>query len=319
MQPLSKFKHINATSIEEATSTLSEYGGKAAVIAGGTDLVGLLKFSVLSEYPEALVNIKTIPNLEYIEDTGGILKIGALAKLKAIAGDSTVKAKYPAVAEAADSVGSPQLRVMGTIGGNLCQETRCWYLRAPRNRYFCFRKGGTLCFATIGDNRFNAILGGQVCFAVCPSDTAIALTALDASIVTNKRTIPIGDLYKVLGNNLEEDEFITEIQVPEPSPDTKQTFLKFRIRKAIDFAIASAAISITGASGSITDARVVMGGVAPIPYRSTGAEDALKGNTLSESVADDAAEAAVQGSFALSDNAYKIQIAKTLVKRAVMS
>jgi xanthine dehydrogenase YagS FAD-binding subunit len=190
MNTLETFEHINASSVEEAVSALGQNGGKAAIIAGGTDLLGSLKDRILAEYPKSLVNIKTIPGLDYINEEGGTLKIGALARLIDIAADTTVKTKYAALAEAAGRVGSPHLRSMGTLGGNLCQDTRCWFYRARDNHYYCFRKGGTLCFAQVGSNKFNAILGGQVCFAVCPSDTAIALTALNATIVTSKRTIP---------------------------------------------------------------------------------------------------------------------------------
>jgi xanthine dehydrogenase YagS FAD-binding subunit len=236
------FKHINASSVEEAVSALGQNGGNTAIIAGGTDLLGSLKDRILAEYPESLVNIKTIPGLDYINEEGGTLKIGALTRLIDIAADTTVKTKYAALAEAAGRVGSPHLRSMGTLGGNLCQDTRCWFYRARDNHYYCFRKGGTLCFAQVGSNKFNAILGGQVCFAVCPSDTAIALTALNATIVTSKRTIPIDGFYKVLENVLDDDEIVTEVQVPEPSSGTKQFFLKVSLRKAIDFAIESVAL-----------------------------------------------------------------------------
>jgi len=208
---------------------------------------------------------------------------------------------------------------MGTIGGNLCQDVRCLYYRVARNRFYCFRKGGSLCFATIGDNRYNAILGGQVCFAVCPSDTAIALTALDATIITNKRDMPIGDLYRILKISLDEDEVITEVQIPEPKAGTKQVFSKFRLRKAIDFAISSTAVVMNVDGGTVSGARIVLGGVSPVPYRATDAEDSLNGNTINEQLAETVGDNAVKGAFALSGNGYLIPITKTLVKRAVLA
>lgn len=316
---MKSFKHINATSVEEAVSELNQYGGKAAVIAGGTDILGAMKDMILPENPEALVNIKTIPGLDYIKEEGGMLKIGALTKLQDIAESDIVKSKYPAIAESADLVASPPLRAMGTLGGNLCQENRCWYYRSSFNKFFCFRKGGTLCFATIGDNTNNAILGGQVCFAICPSDTAISLSALDATIVTSRRSIPISNFYQVLGNNLDADEIVTEVQVPEPVAGTTQKFIKFRVRKAIDFAVVSVAAVITTSGGNVTDARIVLGGVAPVPYRVKDAENEIKEKAINESVAEAAGNAAVNDAFALTDNKYKVQLVKVLVKRAVLS
>jgi xanthine dehydrogenase YagS FAD-binding subunit len=316
---MKSFIHINASSVEEAASTLGDYGGNAVITAGGTDILGAMKDMVLPEYPEAVVNIKSIQGLDYITEEGGMLKIGALTKLKAIAENTIVIDKYPALAKAAARVASPPLRTMGTIGGNLCQDTRCPYYRASFNRFFCFRKGGTLCFATLGETRYTAILGGQVCFAAFPSDTAIALTALGATLITNRGNIQIGDFYGVLGNVLETDEIVTEVQVPEPQAGTKQDFIKISLRQSIDFAIASVAVSIAISGGNVEDASIVLGGVAPVPYKATGAEDALKGNAISDSVADAAGAAAVSDAFPLGDNAYKIQIANTLVKRAILS
>lgn len=319
---MKSFKHMNVTTLNEAASKITEFDGRAKLLAGGTDLLGVLKDRILPTYPEVLVNIKTIPGMEYIREDAGVLKIGALARLNDIANSAVVKGKYDILAQAAYSVRSPNIRLMGTIGGNLCQDTRCWYYRYPHHiggRMLCFRKGGPLCFAVPGDNRYNAILGGAVCFSVCPSDTAIPLTALDATIVTNKRSIPIGDFFEVLGNVLEDDEIVTEVQVPEPKSGTKQTFTKFALRKAIDFAIVSVASAITIEAGKVSDARIVLGVVAPVPYRAIAAEDVIKGNAISEALAETAGAAAVKDALALSKNAYKIQIAKTLVKRAILA
>ncbi len=262
-----EFTHINVTTVSDAASAKADGG---AILAGGTDLLGMEKDFVLTTSADTMVNIKTIPDLANIADSGG-LKIGALATLTNIAESSVVKSNWASLAEGALKVASPQLRNMGTLGGNLCQENRCWYYRADHNYFNCFRKGGTLCFATIGDNTFNAILGGQVCFAVSSSDTATPLTALDATIVTNKKSIPIGDFFVVLGNILDDDEVVTEIQVPTPASGTIQAFKKYSRRKAFDFAMASAAVSITVAGGNVSDCKIVLGGVAPTPWRATDA------------------------------------------------
>jgi xanthine dehydrogenase YagS FAD-binding subunit len=316
---MKKFTHIKAATVEGAVSALGKYGKKAKVIAGGTDLLTTMKDEIYPTYPEVLVNIKTIPGMDYIKEEGGMLKIGALTTLSTMAKSSLVKDKYAALAQAAYAVGSPQCRNMGTIGGNLCQEVRCWYYRQPKNYFYCLRKGAVLCQAVPGDNRYCAILGSTTCFAVCPSDTAIALGALNAAIVTNKRSIPVLDFFKDLENALEDDEIVTEVQVPEPKSGTKQVFLKFRTRKTIDFAISSVATAITVEGGTVADARIVLGAVAPVPYRATDAEDALKGKAITELVAEAAGAAAVKKAMALSQNAYLIPLTKALVKRAILA
>jgi len=309
---MNKITHINATTIDDAVSAL---GSNAAVIAGGTDLYNAMKGFIYPTPPDTLVNIKTIPGMDYIKEEGGMLKIGAMTRLADIAESSVVKAKWSSLAEGAHLVGTPQLRNMGTLGGNLCQDTRCWYYRAENNQFNCFRKGGILCFLTIGrTERHSAILGGQVCFTNTVSDTAIPLTALGATVVTTQRNIPIADFFVTLGNVLEDNEIVTEIQVPEPAAGTKQVFLKWAERKALDFGEASVAIAV-----SSSDASIVLGNVAPVPWKATDAEAAVAGQTITEAVAESAGEAAVNGAFALTDNAYKIQLAKTLVKRALLT
>jgi xanthine dehydrogenase YagS FAD-binding subunit len=282
----------------------------------------VLQANIHQVYPTAIINLKSIAGLDYIKEDAGTLKIGALAKLADIANSSVVKGSWSILADAALSVATPQIRNLATLGGNLCQETRCWYYRAPKSvgkTFLCLRKGGTVCFAVTGDNRHHAILGGAGCFNVCPSDTAIALTALNATIVTNKRSMPIGNFFQVLGTALATDEIVTEIQVPKPAAGTKQSFTKFRQRKAMDFAIVSVASVITVSGGNVSDARIALGGVSPVPYRATSAENAIKGKAITATLAGDAGTAAVKDAVALSHNSYKIQIAKTLVSRAILS
>jgi NADPH-dependent glutamate synthase beta subunit-like oxidoreductase/CO/xanthine dehydrogenase FAD-binding subunit len=176
---MKKFKHINTLSVKEASSILKEYGEKARVIAGGTDLLGQMKDDILPEYPEVIVNIKTISGLDYIREEGQKLKVGALTRLEDIAQDKVVREKYPALAEAARRTASPHIREMGTIGGNICQSNRCWYYWVPDNRFYCLRKGGKLCYALIGDARYHSIFGGTrvndtPCSADCPASVDIA-------------------------------------------------------------------------------------------------------------------------------------------------
>ena len=313
---MNKITYVSVSSLDEAVAAL---GAKAAVLAGGTDLLSGLKAMILPSPPDKVVDIKNIPNMDYIKEEGGMLKIGALARLTDIAESSVVLGKYKSLAQAAKAVGSPQLRNMGTIGGNLAQEVRCWYYRGEHNCFNCLRKGGPICMAVAGDNTHHAIMGTQGCFAISPSDTATALTALGASIVTTKKTMPIADLFTPLGNSLGDNEIIKEIQVPTPAAGTKQAFVKFAQRKAIDFAIASAAVSFTESGGNVSDIKIAMGGVAPIPYRSTAAETAIKGKVVNTTNADAAGAEAVKAAIPLANNKYKLQIAKTMVKRALLA
>lgn len=323
---MKSFNHVNAKTVTEAVRLLQGYKGKAKLIAGGTDLLGELKDRVLLTYPEVLVNIKTIPEMNYIREEAEVLKIGALTKLCEIAISPIVKKNYNVLAQAALSVGSPQIRSMATIGGNLCQDVRCWYYRYPHQiggRIICQRKGGSSCMAVSGDNRYHAIFESKKCFAVCPSDIAVALTALDATIKIigprGYRTISIKELYKPLGNDLGRGEMVMEIQVPRPLDETKQTFLKFRLRNAVDFAIVSVASIITVGSGLCEDIRIALGAVAPGPIRSIKAEQVVKDRPINVTTAEAASEAAVSDAVPLSRNAYKVQIAKTLVRRAILS
>ena len=230
------------------------------------------------------------------------------------------------MAETALSVATPQIRYMGTIGGNLAQETRCWYYRYPHaigGRIICRRKGKGPCLAVTGDNRYHAIFGGKRCFAVCPSDTAVALAALDGQIhivgPEGERQINVTDFYHPLGNSLAPDEIITEIRIPRPPADNRQVFIKYRVRESIDFAIVSVGLVMVLKEGSCSFVRIVLGAVAPGPYRALKAEAYLGGKPLNGETIEAAAELAVAGAVPLSRNAYKIEIAKTLIKRALLT
>jgi xanthine dehydrogenase YagS FAD-binding subunit len=318
------FTHHNARSIDEAITLLTKYKGKAKLNAGGTELLGVLKERSLPDYPKAIINIKTITGLDYIKEDETGLKIGALTKLAEVANSSTVKAKYKVLSEAAKSVATPLIRNMGTIGGNLAQDVRCWYYRYPSHiggPIRCLRKGSGPCLAVTGDNRYHAIMGGKRCFAACPSDTAIALTALDATISIAgpeaRRSILVQEFFTSLGTVLSPGEIVTEIQIPKPPDGARQNYLKFTLRKPVDFAIVSVASVITVERGVCVDARIALGAVAPTPMRATAAEEVLKGKPINEAAATEAAKAAVADAKPLSMNAYKVEITKTLVKRVL--
>jgi len=310
--------------MDEAVGLLGEYGKEAKIIAGGIDMLGLMKNRVAS--PKILVNIKKIPDLRYIRENEDGLAIGTLTLINDMQRSDLLKSKYPILCQTAGAIASPQIRNMATVGGNLCQEVRCWYYRRPPDTgisFHCHRKTHNgQCYATEGENQYHAIFGGHSCCAVCPSDMATTLMALNARIntvsPTGGRSIPIDEFYTPLGNTLERGEVITSIQVPGLSPASRQRFIKFSIRKAVDFSVVSAVSSITLENGVVTGARIVLGGVSYKPWRLFNAEEILMGERLSESLAIKAARAGLVDASPLSKNAYKVTIAETLVKRVIL-
>ncbi len=318
MKTLKKFVYIEARTVEEAATVLLK--GRAAAMAGGTDLLGTMRFEVLpdSNYPEVVVNLRSISGLDYIKEEAGMLKIGALTRLDDIAKSDLVQKRYTALAQAAHRTATPHIREMGTIGGNICQLTRCWYFRTPDNRFHCMRKGGKQCFAMMGENRYHSIFGAvKMCIAVNPSDTAPALVALNAKVKTSKRIIEAEKFWDrgAPGSTvLAADELVTEIQVPAPAPGAKSAFIKFALRKSIDFPIVNCAAAL-----ETENPRICLNAVHGMPYRSIKAEDAIRGKAINEANAEAAGAAAVSGATALKYNKWKIPIAQTMVKRAILA
>lgn len=318
------FAHFNARSVDEAISILKRYGERAHIIAGGTDLLGKMKDEILPNYPEAVVNLKSIAGLDYIREDNNALMIGALTRLEDIATHPIVGERYAALAEAAGRAASPHLREMGTLGGNICQDIRCWYYRHPHNRFACLRKGGGRCYAMEGENRYHSIFGGSVedgCYAVHPSDTAPALIALGAKVKTSKRTLDAENLFDVKVNGttvLDTDEIVTELEVPQPQDGARSAFVKFALRKTIDFPIVNCAVMITSQGNNVTAARVCLNAVYVKPYRATKAEDFMIGREINEANSAAAGEAVVSIATPLRHNGYMVQIAKIMVKRAIL-
>ena len=319
------FEHFNANTLDEAVAILKRYGAGARVISGGTDLLGKLKDEILPRYPEALVNIKNIGGLDFIREDNGGLKIGALTRLEDIAVHPVVKQRFEALAQSAGRAASPHLREMGTLAGNICQDIRCWYYRYPNNRFPCLRKGGGRCYAVEGDNRYHSIFGGSVdrgCYAVHPSDTAPALIALNAAVKTTKRTLPLEDFFdvKVAGTTvLDPDEIVTEFEIPEPAGNAGSHFLKFALRKTIDFAVVNCGAMVSIRDGKVASARICLNAVAVKPYRTLEVERAITGQALNASTAGEAGESVVAGAKPLKDNAYMVQLAKVIVKRTLLA
>jgi len=316
------FEYINATSLEELPGLLEGKRGENVILAGGTDLLDRLKERLIR--PKRVINIKAVESLHGIQNGKG-LEIGALTTIAEIAANAGIRKNYRVLSEAAASIATPQLRNMGTIGGNLAQRPRCWYFRGKE--YHCLKKGGDNCFAEGGLNKYHAIFGGGPCHIVHPSDSAPAFFALGASVKVlspkGETQIPLEEFFvlpdkKLLGENvLEDNQVITKIIVPAPLPGTRSTYLKFREKQSLDFAISSVATVLQMQGNSVQTARIVLGGVAPIPWRVQAAESALEGKTLSEQTIAAASEAAIANAEPLDYNEYKVILTRNLVRRTL--
>lgn len=319
------FEYVKPETVADAVRELGRSWTDAKILAGGIDLLGELKNGIIS--PNRVVNIKGVSGLRYIRFSEGEgLRLGALVTLSEIESHPLISQRYTALAEAAHSVGTPQIRNVGTIGGNLCQRPRCWYYRDEHT--LCLKKGGPMCYAYNGENKYHAILGGGPCFIVHPSDCAPALIAFRASVKTasprGERTIPLEEFFVLPSRRLdhetilEPDEIVTEIQVPTPSPNTRSTYLKLKERDSHDFAVVGAAVVLRLRNGICEDARIVLSGVAPIPWRSLEAEAVLKGKKITTELAEQAGKASVARAQPLAQNAYKIPLTQVIVKRAIL-
>lgn len=317
------FVHKNATSVKDAVSLLAQHPGKAMPIAAGSDLLGEMKDRI--ETPEVVVNLKTIPGLDKIQQQSGAISIGALVPIVEVTESQLLRSNFQVLVEAASVIASPQIRNVGTVGGNLCQRPRCWYYRSS---LVCLRKGGKICYAPMGENRYHAILGAGPSFIVHPSDLAPALVSLDAKAriagPSGERTIPLEQFFVLPSVNyrrenvLQPDEILTEIIVPLPAAGTKSTYWKQMERDAWDFALASVAAVVRQKDGKIEHVRVVMGGVAPIPWRSKEAETALVGKPLDAATVAEAAEQAMKPAHPMRDNAYKVDLSKAILRSTLM-
>jgi len=326
------FEWINAGSVGEAVQLLNSAPASHDIdeaprpIAGGQDLLTTMKD--YSTRPARVVNLKSIRGLNLIAgDAKRGLTIGALVTLTQLEEHPVVRASFPGLAEAAHSIATPQIRNLGTVGGNLCQRPRCWYFRLED--VVCLKKGGSECYAAKGENKYNAILGGGPSYIVHPSDLAPMLLALGASVsvtgAEGKRVISLDKFFTLPSegsirreNVLKNDDLITEIHVPASPLAAHSTYLKFKERESLDFALASVAACVQlGANKTVSQARIVLGGVAPIPWRVPEAEKFLVGKTLSGDVLTETAKLALAGAEPLEKNAYKIPLTQTLVRRAL--
>ncbi len=319
------FEHASPTTKEQAVALLADRWGETEILAGGTDILSLMKDHIVE--PKRLVNIKEIKELgglKYSASTG--LRIGALVTFQELAESETVKKEYPALFQAADGVASMQIRNVGTVGGDLCQRPRCWYFRNGMGLLAQDASGKSLVLE--GENQYHAILGNSgPAYFVHPSSLAPALIALGAKVRVfgpkGARDVPAEQFFTTPKSNQEREtvlkpnEIVTEILVP-PAAGAHNATYEVRQREALDWPLAAAAVSLKMTGKKIAGARVVLGHVAPIPWPAKGADKFLAGKTISEQVALEAGSAAVAGAKALSRNGHKIQLARVAVKRAIL-
>ena len=318
------FQLFQPASTGEALGVLDQYGADAWVLAGGLDSWDWFKDRV--KKPAAVVDLGGIESLRSIRSFGGTVEIGAMATLREVVRNPDVVGQFSLLVESAELAASPQIRNQGTIGGNIVQDTRCWYYR---DGWSCYRAGGNICYADTPTamNREHAILGASRCVAVNVSDTAPALVALDAEMVVEntggQRVIPAQDFF--IGpaidimrmTALRPGDILTSIRIPSTWAGQRFYFEKSRDRAVWDFPLANVASAARIANGVIEDIRIVANGVAPYPVRFTAAEDAVRGQAVSEETADRAGEMAIRGVRPLAHNGYKVALLRNLVKRSV--
>src|SRR5438067_1318968 len=318
------------TSVNEAVGLLDQLGATGKVLAGGSDIVGgILKDWVTGKgmpLPSALVDITAIPDLKGIKAASDGITIGAAATLAEIIESPDIQNRVPLLSEAARTIASPLIRNFGTLGGNINQRPRCWFFRGED--FNCYKKGGDFCYSVTGDNTYHAIIGGELCYIVHPSDTSTALLALNASA----RVAGPGGVRDVAFDNyfhgpredvltetvLKPNELMTEVSVPTPAAGTRMAWTKLKDRQVYDFAVVSVAVAFTvDAAGKWSDGRIVLGGVAPVPYRAAVVESALKGQDVRAAARQAAAQIRTVAR-PMSLNSYKVDIAQNLIERTLL-
>jgi xanthine dehydrogenase YagS FAD-binding subunit len=326
---MKSFELHEPTTVQQAVGLLNQFGATGKALGGGSDLIGgVMKDWVQGKgmpYPAQVVDLTTIPDLKGIKVTPDGARIGATTTLTEIIEHKELQQTFPLLVEAALSVASPLIRNFGTLGGNINQRPRCWFFRGED--FACYKKGGDFCYAVTGDNRYHAIIGGELCYIVHPSDTATALLALNAQTKiaspSGERTVAFDQYFHgpredVLTETiLKANEVMTEVFIPTPAAGSKQAWTKLKDRGVYDFAVLAVATVFSMDGGNWKEGRVTLGGVAPVPYRAQVVEDALKGKDVKATIKQAAAQIRTV-SRPMSLNAYKVEIAQGLVERTVL-
>jgi len=318
---MNRFSYAAASAVDEVLEVL---GDDCRPLAGGVDLLDRLKEGLIA--PERLVSLKQVGELAQVRADEDGLHVGAMVSLSALESHAALAGPaWACLRQALAETASPQIRHMATLGGNLLQRPRCWYLRNKLTH--CLRKGGQSCFAFRGENQRHAILAGGPCYIVHPSDPAVALLALDARATiagpAGVRSVPLDELYLLPRQDaqreaaLDEDELLVAITVPTPADGSRGIYDKVAERGEHDFALASVALQITLAQGVVEGARIALGGVAPVPWRAAEAEAVLLGKPLTEAVIQEASLSATAGARPLARNGYKVELAQGLVREVL--
>ena len=324
---MDSFEYHSPKTREKASFLLTSTP-RAHIVSGSTDLLGEIKQGVV--HPESLVSLANVNGLKDIQNNGNICILGSMVTLADIVSNEYLTSSFPALVKAAASVATPQIRSIGTLGGNLCQRPRCWYYRNPL--FDCLKKGGYKCFAVGGLDKYHSVIGGERCWIVHPSDIAVALTALDAKVKifgpAGSKTIEIDDFFAGpeidihRENILGEGEFVSYIEINCEEESSSSTFLKFKERQSMDFALASAAVSISLTGREIYRVGVAVGGIAPIPWRLPEIEEYMLGMNIEDAKHSDQLLSKVDSSLRdakpmSENNAYKIDLAISYLKRAM--
>jgi len=319
---MKSFANVNPRNLKDAVAQLQK--PNAVAVGGGSDLLGMVKEHLVE--PDLLVHLRALRGLDQVSSKGGEVAIGGLITLDNLSHEPLIRDSYKVLAEAAGSVATPQIRNAGTLAGNVCQRPWCWYYR---NSFPCFKNGGNRCFSITGENQFHAIFGGGPSFIVHPSDTAPALVALDAKFrVTGPagdRTLAAADFFALpkvnasRENVLAPGEVLVSIHLPKAASGARSTYHKVLDREAWTHAVVSAAIVLDMDQQICRSARVVLGGVAPIPWRLPKVEAMLAGQRITPELAAKAGEAAVEGANPLAKNGYKIPLTKAVVSKTLLS
>jgi xanthine dehydrogenase YagS FAD-binding subunit len=319
---MNSFEYANPTTVQEAVGLLGAKWGQADVLAGGTDLISLMKDHL--HEPKRVVNIKNIKELEGISKTADGLRIGALVTMDELAKNADVVASFKALSDAAAGIPSPQIRHMGTVGGDLCQRPRCWYYRQGMG-LLAMKDGKSLVAG--GENQYHAIFGDGPAYFVSASSLGPALVALNARVklvsAKGAREVPAAKFFVAPKDEasreiaLQPNEILTEIVVPNAT--VKTATYEVRQKEALDWPLAAASVVLEMNGATVKSAKIVMGHVGPTPVESAAAEKALVGKAINAATAEAAGKAAVAGAKPLSKNAHKVTLAKVAVKRALLA
>jgi xanthine dehydrogenase YagS FAD-binding subunit len=316
---MTSFQYATASSPASARELVA---GNGRYLAGGIDLLGEMKEYITE--PKMLVNIKALPGLDRIEPGEKTWSIGANVTISDLEDREELKTVFPGLQQAAAEVGSRQIRNVATVGGNLAQHSRCWYYR--HRDVFCLKRGGDTCYARHGENKYHSLFTGNTCISPVVSNLAIVLAALDAAVLVqrgdNQVRMTIAELYARAWDNptahhsLDPGDLVMKVEVPVQQRHS--VYLQISEKLAFDWALVSCAAAAKVAGGKLSQARVVLGAVANVPYQVPAANDLLEGKALDETLANQAADVILANAHAHSDNGYKIPIARTLIRRALM-